>query len=182
MAATFIYFLRPVGGGPVKIGCSQEPRSRLRDYMKWSPVPLELVAAAPGSLATEGQLHRRFSASRLHHEWFASTDELDAFVTAVAATGHIEAPTELRVIPRHLCRPHLREHLGSAQASLADLAGELKLKVATVRAWPHVGVPACWMDGVLAFFARRGLALMATDINSPRPANDFHSVAGQDAA
>lgn len=45
----YVYFLRPAGqDGPVKIGCSTAPQSRLEQYMSWAPFPLEIVATVPG--------------------------------------------------------------------------------------------------------------------------------------
>lgn len=43
----YVYFLQPVGGGRIKIGCSEIPKSRLKIYMDWAPVDLELLAAVP---------------------------------------------------------------------------------------------------------------------------------------
>lgn len=44
-APQWVYFLRPVGEeGPVKIGVSEVPENRLRTYMVWSPMILEVAA------------------------------------------------------------------------------------------------------------------------------------------
>jgi hypothetical protein len=77
---SYVYFFRPKGqDGPIKIGHSTYPASRLVTYMAWSPVPLEVCAQIKignKSELTARDLERRFHARyaefRLHHEWFAA--------------------------------------------------------------------------------------------------------------
>jgi hypothetical protein len=81
-----VYFMRPVGeAGPVKIGFSTTPESRLAAYMPWSPLPLEIAASLPGGRGLEGRFHARFSAQHLHHEWFAASADLTATIAAIRA-------------------------------------------------------------------------------------------------
>ena len=88
----YVYFLRPVGAvGPIKIGCSIYPPSRINALSMWSPVPLEIVAMGPGSIRLESFLHRKFKAQRLHSEWFAPSPELLDGIAAVAAGGAVDA-------------------------------------------------------------------------------------------
>lgn len=83
-----VYFMRPIGQqGPIKIGCSAQPIKRLRDVETWSPLPLEIVAHAPGGNSHERILHYRFGQHRLHGEWFAENAELIALMARVAETG-----------------------------------------------------------------------------------------------
>ena len=66
LAATemrFVYFLRPVGGGPVKIGCSHAPGKRFQFFAEWSPVPMELLGQAPGHVACAATINHRFTRS-----------------------------------------------------------------------------------------------------------------------
>lgn len=91
-AADRVYFLRPVGQpGPVKIGCSFNPQSRLSVMMSWSPVPLEIVAICDGSFAEEARLHRVFALSHSHGEWFQFSDELGDVVRRAAAGEPLES-------------------------------------------------------------------------------------------
>lgn len=86
----FVYFIRPVGlDGPIKIGCSTYPMSRLNALMTWSPFPLEILAMAPGGHSDERRLHQRFSADRLRSEWFRTTRELIDLIDGVAKTGKL---------------------------------------------------------------------------------------------
>ena len=81
-------FFRPKGQlGPVKIGHSTYPASRLVTYMAWSPVPLEVCAQIKIEKAKgtepqftardlERRFHTRYADFRLHHEWFAEHPQL----------------------------------------------------------------------------------------------------------
>lgn len=74
---TQVYFLKPADAdGPIKIGSSTTPLSRLRTYQIWSPVVLELVTSCAAHRNTERFLHRHFLADYLHGEWFHMSPEL----------------------------------------------------------------------------------------------------------
>jgi hypothetical protein len=78
-----VYFLKPVGlRGPIKIGLAKTPRSRLRQYVEWSPIPLELILTIEGDLALERNIHECFVDCHSHAEWFHAMPHL---VTAIAA-------------------------------------------------------------------------------------------------
>ena len=81
----FVYFLRPVGAeGPIKIGCSQSPESRLAAILPWSPINLEIVARMAGDEEVEARLHNRFGDEWMHGEWFAASPALTETILAVA--------------------------------------------------------------------------------------------------
>ncbi len=76
-----IYFIQPVGGGPVKIGSAKSVRERFWNIQTCSPVILRVLATIPDkNFRYERELHDRFAASRLHGEWFHPTPELLDFV------------------------------------------------------------------------------------------------------
>lgn len=84
-----VYFVAPVGGGPVKIGFSAEPLQRLDMLMSWSPVPLQVLASAPGTQKDEGAIHAAFSEHWSHREWFRGVPEIYALIHEVKTTGEI---------------------------------------------------------------------------------------------
>lgn len=89
-ADKLIYFIRPVGKlGPVKIGCSVGPKSRLIAMQAWSPVRLQLVASCPGWNAHEQMIHAKFISSRAHGEWFEWSSELGALINHVLQHGSL---------------------------------------------------------------------------------------------
>lgn len=66
-----VYFLKPAGlPGPIKIGFGNTPRARLRQYMEWSPLRLEIVTTVPGSLELERNIQECFVDCHSHAEWF----------------------------------------------------------------------------------------------------------------
>lgn len=103
----FVYFIRPVGQyGPVKIGCSSVPESRLDSLAAWSPVALEIVTTAPGSFGEELRLHNAFASDHSHKEWFHYTprlgevmeriiqgESLDSVLDSLKPTGRIRSKT-----------------------------------------------------------------------------------------
>lgn len=92
----YVYFIRPIGEeGPVKIGCSAMPTSRLATLMVWSPLALELAAQAPGGLDLERNIHECFAHLHLHHEWFRASSELTDVINALRAGAAIEDAIDL---------------------------------------------------------------------------------------
>lgn len=103
-----VYFLRPIGHiGPIKIGCSIQPKLRLETYLPWSPIKLELIATAPGGHAQERHLHGMFQSDWLHHEWFSASKRLLALIDHVVENG------ELPELPRVLQFRALRNKRGA---------------------------------------------------------------------
>ena len=64
--------------GPVKIGFSIDPPSRLRSLQYSSPVRLSILAMARGGPKRESAYHRQFQDIRLYGEWFERTPSLQA--------------------------------------------------------------------------------------------------------
>lgn len=85
-----LYFMKPVGlEGPIKIGCSSLPDTRLEFYAGYSPIPLEIVGIVAGTIDDERFLHSRFAHLRSHREWFHSTPELREAVAGLIALGSV---------------------------------------------------------------------------------------------
>lgn len=84
-----IYFIAPVGGGPIKIGITQNLALRFRGLMGGSPVPLEILATAPGTMWDEWEIHARYAADRLRFEWFEPTAQLLAVISAIKDSGRL---------------------------------------------------------------------------------------------
>ena len=81
----YVYFIRPVGeNGPVKIGCSINPRDRVKQMTRRNR-PLELVAALGGDFFEERQFHTLFAADHIGKEWFFWTPALGEVMDAIAA-------------------------------------------------------------------------------------------------
>lgn len=91
-----VYFARAGYEGPVKIGFTARLDQRLADLSTTASAPLRVLAALPGTRATETEMHRRFAAHCVHREWFdarvvmAFLDALTA--AALAAAGDVAGP------------------------------------------------------------------------------------------
>lgn len=84
---TAIYFIQSEHGGEVKIGRADDVAKRLVGLQTSRPDKLVLLAATPGTLQQERELHTAFSAHRVKGEWFSPTTELMSLVNSVAADG-----------------------------------------------------------------------------------------------
>lgn len=65
-----VYLIGSPDSPVVKIGCSTDPKRRLRNLQSGSPAPLRLLATFEGGYVAEKELHRRFAGRRVHGEWF----------------------------------------------------------------------------------------------------------------
>lgn len=81
-----VYFIQPIGGGPIKIGVGEDVGRRIADIQRMSPFPLRLLAVVPDAgFSLEHSLHHEFAASRLHGEWFEPTPGLMARIASYIA-------------------------------------------------------------------------------------------------
>lgn len=92
----YVYFIKPVGlPGPIKIGFSAVPLSRLDALAAWSPMKLEIIVTIPGTYALELNIQDCLARSRSHKEWFFPTDEVLSVVEAVRLGTPIEQALDL---------------------------------------------------------------------------------------
>lgn len=84
---TVIYFVQGEDGGPIKIGMADDLAKRLVGLGTGRPDKLVVLAAAPGTVATERRVHARFASIREKGEWFMATSELMEFVRLVNQHG-----------------------------------------------------------------------------------------------
>ena len=76
-----LYFIRAGKDGPIKIGRSVSPRSRLAQLQTASPHQLHLIGVLRGAGAQECEWHGRYAFFRMAGEWYEAIPEL---------VGHIE--------------------------------------------------------------------------------------------
>ena len=76
-----VYFIRQGTEGPIKIGKSRDPGSRLRQLQAASPQVLHLLASSEA--LSEEEIHRRFAEGAIRNEWFLPTADLLAFIEAL---------------------------------------------------------------------------------------------------
>jgi hypothetical protein len=126
-----VYFLQPVGGGPIKIGHSKHPLTRLQDVMRWSPTPLEVLAEIEGTMALERWLHRKLAAYRMHFEWFRPQAPVLEVVQQAIAGEIVGAPRHLRCSV-HGYRFDLGRFLRALGVTAKQLAEEIGVSAQTL--------------------------------------------------
>ncbi len=94
-----VYFIKPRDSvGPIKIGSTNSVDGRLHIYKCWSPVPLELIVAVPGTFKHEHRLHDCFLDAHLHHEWFHPVPALLAGIEKLRAGVPLEEAFDLNAV------------------------------------------------------------------------------------
>ncbi|GEL75182.1 GIY-YIG nuclease family protein [Myxococcus virescens] len=79
-----VYFIQAGEMGPIKIGSSRNPATRLLELQTGNPEPLFLCATSPGGVEAEQQLHEDFASLRMTGEWFRPAPELIDYVQFIA--------------------------------------------------------------------------------------------------
>lgn len=87
---SYIYFIGTADGALVKIGKANSPLKRLASLRGQSPIPLELLAFAPGGYEDETRVLRFFKDHRAHGEWFRTNPALSSLISQVR--HHAELP------------------------------------------------------------------------------------------
>lgn len=107
---TFVYFIATKDRSVVKIGWSRRPVDRLSSISCWSPLPLEIIAFAPGSMDDEHAIQHRFKHLHSHGEWFHGASDILDVAEKIAAAGQI--PDEYKAAPgvRYPALRPVREH------------------------------------------------------------------------
>lgn len=80
--------------GPIKIGCSHNPKARLKDLQTASPYKLRLLAILEDGGHEEAAYHRWFAADRLHGEWFQPSEKLLAEIADINRNQRIDFPPQ----------------------------------------------------------------------------------------
>jgi hypothetical protein len=76
-----IYFMQPVDGGPVKIGCSEDVEARRKSLESHYGCDLVLLGTREGTFEDEQQIHERFAHLRFGRtEQFRPAADLMAFI------------------------------------------------------------------------------------------------------
>jgi len=75
-----IYFAQSGTDGPVKIGCADDIRKRMRALQTGNPDGITLLAVIPGGLPEERKLHLQFAHLRQRGEWFIASPALRRFI------------------------------------------------------------------------------------------------------
>lgn len=72
----WIYFAQVGADGPIKIGVSGNPWSRVAEMQTACPWELRLLAWRPGEAPDERALHQKLAQFRMRGEWFEPSTEV----------------------------------------------------------------------------------------------------------
>lgn len=85
-----IYAIQAVDGGPVKVGYSGSPESRLAQLQASHHAELSIVFSCEGSQADEARIHAALAHLRVRGEWFQDDPDIFFFMRVVAAGRRME--------------------------------------------------------------------------------------------
>jgi hypothetical protein len=75
-----VYFIQSGDNGPIKIGISHNPKSRLTELQTAHHDKLRILKVVDGDERREGGLHSKFEKYRLNGEWFKNDPELLSYI------------------------------------------------------------------------------------------------------
>jgi hypothetical protein len=95
-----IYFVQPVDGGPIKIGCSENVDARVQQLQSLYKRPLSILKTLPGGRKEEMSIHKRFAHLRLGHtEQFRPASDLMEFIGGSLLVGANPETVEAMPMP-----------------------------------------------------------------------------------
>ena len=96
-----IYFVKS-SEGPIKIGFSSQPWSRLACLQADNHARLSLMAVMPGTMRGEKAVHIRFANLRIRGEWFRPSRALNKLMKEFAVARPVKVPKGMAIIDRYL--------------------------------------------------------------------------------
>lgn len=98
-AASFVYFVQAGEAGPIKIGVTHDPASRLRTLQVGNHEPLRMIGLFFGTADAEEALRRRFEAHRVRGEWFSPDEEIVRAAAALTQDERLKVPVLSEQLP-----------------------------------------------------------------------------------
>lgn len=87
-----VYIAHSSSLGLIKIGCSVNPRRRMRHLHFESGVSADLLAELRGGFDRESRLHRQFAEYQVGHEWFRPEGKLATFLAQYGCSHVVGRP------------------------------------------------------------------------------------------
>lgn len=92
-----VYFIQVHGGGPIKIGASEDVGRRLTGLQTWSPFQLDILCEIKTTYLAEAFLHEQQKAFRIRGEWFDPNAALTEIIAHITEHGTFPAPIALEL-------------------------------------------------------------------------------------
>lgn len=122
-----IYFIQQGADGPIKIGHTTNPRTRIPTLQTGSPVRLRLLKTIPGGRSRESQIHGQLSGYRLEGEWFSPAPAVWKLVNTIDQYEYRDADGEMVPV------------IAASLTSDISHRGDFKVAVVIVDACPYCG-------------------------------------------
>ena len=105
-----VYFIQEGADGPIKIGTTDDPKTRLQGLQTGNPRLLKLLYVMSGDKNLEVRLHKLFRSSCMRGEWFDPTKELTDLIENLNKSGPIAiVRAELATLPSDVVEQVLKE-------------------------------------------------------------------------
>lgn len=143
----FVYVMRGLDSGLLKIGWSASPTTRLRSIAAAAEA-VELIATVPGSEDDERATHRRFEAHRVDvrgREWFRNEGGVAAWLAALPAEHRASGTYRVRRRAPHYT-PEQAEAMRRYWQSHAGPRGDRR-QDEFYRQHRHTFVPRAYLEG-----------------------------------
>ena len=79
----FIYYIKNINSGHIKIGWSRNPQKRIRQLQPGAEGKLIIMATQPGGPSAEASIHRHFKRLQFYGEWYKSDSSLLGYISDI---------------------------------------------------------------------------------------------------
>lgn len=130
----FVGYIYLAGGdaGPLKIGFSKDPYTRVESFQCGNHQELRVIAKREGTQADEREIHERLKQHRVKGEWFDRWAALDEFNLPLDRTARQEIGAASNESPTEALRAFIRTQLEGLFVMIAE--HELEQHIQAVRA------------------------------------------------
>jgi hypothetical protein len=130
----FVGYVYLAGGdaGPLKIGFSKDPYTRVESFQCGNHQELRVIAKREGTPADEREIHERLKQHRVKGEWFDRWAALDEFNLPLDRTARQEIGAASTESPSEALRAFIRTQLEGLFVMIAE--HELEQHIQAVRA------------------------------------------------
>jgi hypothetical protein len=161
---SYVYFIRALPDGPVKIGYTEfDPSKRRSELQTGCPWPIKVIGAIVGDRRKEMEMHAALSVWRLSGEWFAPNDAVMAAVFAALKYGEqilIEEPSPAP------CEEDTRNEVAALLIALGGTSAVRRLTGASPNAisnWRVMGkLPWRFRNVLTSAASERGISIPET--------------------
>lgn len=157
----FVYFIEAVGADAIKIGIARNVDRRLQGHQVSCPLPLRLLASAPGGMEEEKHIHHRFAHLLVRGEWFSAKSEIMAFIAVVKETGALPFTVPHKSTT---CAERIIQKFHGTR----KMAALLNMPPSTIQSWKDAGrIPARKQSLVLHTARAASLDVTPADFFEP---------------